>query len=49
MRDGDGLGRAVAVLAQNQVCFAAAWVVTLERIRAMQQYHHVSILLKTIM
>ena len=45
MRNGDGLRRPIPVLAQNQVSFTAAWVVTLERIGPVQKYDHIGILL----
>ena len=49
VRNGDGLRRAVAVLAQDQIRLAPTRVVPLERVRPMQKYDHVRILLKTIM
>src|SRR5215207_9082491 len=49
MCDGDGLRRTVAVLAQNQVRLTAAWVVTLERIGAMQKYDHIRVLFEAVM
>jgi hypothetical protein len=44
MRDGDGLGRAVAVLGENEIGFSPAWIVAFERVRPVQQNHNVSIL-----
>ena len=37
-RDGDGLGRAVTVLAQDQVGLIAARAVALERVRTVQPH-----------
>ncbi len=48
MRDGDGLGRAVAMLAQNQISLAAARIVAFERVRPMQQDHDVGILFEML-
>ena len=46
MRHGHRLGRPVAVLGEDEVRFAAAWVVTFEGIRPVQQNDHVGILLQ---
>ncbi len=47
MRDSHRSCWTCAVLGDNQVCFAAAGVVTFERIRPMQQDHQIAILLDT--
>ena len=49
MRDGDGLGWAVTVLAEDQIRLTAARVVPLERIRPVQQDDHVRVLFERIM
>lgn len=48
VRDGHGLGWAVAVLGQNQVGLTATWVVSLEGIRPVQQDNHVGILFERV-
>ncbi len=45
MRDSDGLRGAVAMLAQDEVGLAATRVVTLERVRPVQQNDDVRVLL----
>jgi hypothetical protein len=44
MRDGDGLGRAVAVLGQNQVRLSPTRIVAIEGVGPVQQDHDVTIL-----
>ena len=44
VRNGYRLRRTVAVLTENQVRLAAAWVVAVERIRSVQKYDHIGIL-----
>ncbi len=49
VRNGYRLRRTVAVLTENQVRLAAAWVVAVERIRPMQKYDHIRILFQLVM
>jgi len=49
MRHGDRLGRAVAVLGQNQVSLSPTRIVAFERVWAIQKNYHVSILFEAIM
>lgn len=49
MGHGHCLGRAVAMLGENQVGLAAARVVALECIRPVEQDNHVGILFKRVM
>ncbi len=46
MRHSDCRGRAVTVLTQNQVGFTATGIVSLGRVGAVQQNHHVGVLLE---
>ena len=45
VRDGDRLRRSRTVFGDDEVRFAAARIVALERVGAMQEDHHVRILL----
>ena len=49
VRNGNRRGRAVAVLAEDDVSFAAARVVTIKCIRPMQKHYHIRILFQRIM
>ncbi len=46
VRHSDCRGRTVTVLTQNQVGFTATGIVSLSRVRAIQQDHHVCVLLE---
>ncbi|MCW2690504.1 MAG: hypothetical protein JWR37_5394 [Mycobacterium sp.] len=49
VRNGIALRGTVAVLAENQVRVTAAGVVALERVRPVQQDHHVRVLPRPIL